>query len=93
MRVANFVSVAAIAMLVTAGPALGFVKIKKIPTKMIGSVEVSYKVLGSLGNTQQLRNCETSSSCITGNINALYSGTLLGFNCGNHGGCKVVGPK
>ncbi len=92
MRVAKFVSVAAIAMLATAGPALGFVKIKKIPTRMIADVQVSYKLLGTFGNMRPLRNCETSPSCITRGIVALVSGTPIEFNCGKMGGCKIVGP-
>ena len=91
MRVAKFVSVAAIAMLVTAGPALGFVKIKKIPTTFEG---VSYKLLGTFGNTRLCPKGENSPSCkMTGEITILAGTTVMSIYCEQHGGCMFVGGR
>ncbi len=91
MRVATFFSVAAIVALATAGPALGFAKIKKIAT-----APGYMLVTNDSGRAQPFPNCEQSPSCITEKITVLISrnGTAtLDLPCSQVGGCKVVGPR
>ena len=89
MRVATFFSIAAIAVLATAGPALGFAKVKKTAT-----APGYMLVMNDGGRAQPFPNCEASPSCINETITVLISrsGTAtLDLPCPDVGGCKVVG--
>ncbi len=91
MRVAAFFSTAAIVALATAGPALGFAKVKIIPT-----APGYMLVKNDGGRAQPFPNCEQSPSCVTEMITVLISrnGTsTVDLYCDQLGGCKVVGPQ
>ncbi len=91
MRVATFLSAAAIAVLATAGPAFAFAVVKTTATPPYLML-----VKNDSGSVRQFPNCEAARNCTNDTIEVLMGrqgNSTLTINCNQVGGCAIVGPK